>query len=217
MLPEDWVADGLRLHEPLAEAVAARQSGRTDELIALVGNKQATITTAAVEPDGSLRMFTTIDGTERGQDLRGDGTVPADSAIPPEWSDDKAARPNGQQHASMQVAEQAWRELGWLLWDRRRLRSGDVQIGLRCPDAIPAGEPLTVAIDGRRGLGLAVELTGLDGGNPIRGTVYWRDGVYEAVLPDLRPDVYTVAVRPLNKQATAIEELSTIVTVYTED
>ena len=218
VLPEDWVTDGLRLHDGLAEAVTDRDPRRTDELIAFFGNQQATVTTAAVQADGSLRMFTTIDGTERGKNWRGDGTVPADSAIPPEWPDDKEARPNGQQHASMQVAEQVWLELGHRLWDRPRPRSGgEVPLGVRCPEVVAAGEPLTVSIDGPRGLGLAIEAIGVDGGEPVRGAVSWQDGAYQAVVNDLSPDVYTVLVRRLNEQSTPVEELSTIVTVFTED
>ncbi|MFV0260566.1 MAG: esterase/lipase family protein [Acidimicrobiales bacterium] len=217
-----WVDDGLAFHDALADAVATRDPARTDELIPLVGNAQATPTTAVLDAKGRLRMFTTIDATERGRDWLGDGTVPSDSAAPPEWDANRVrstARPNGQQHASMQVSEQAWRELGWLLWDRPRLRDGEVRLGLRVPDVAPAGAPLTVNIDGPTGLGLVVEAVGIDGVDPYRATVYRRDGDggYEATLCDLPPDVYTVSVRPFDRRAKPVEELSTVVTVYTED
>ena len=84
-----------------------------------------------------------------GRDDRGDGTVPRDSATPPEWSNPALAKAVAQRHASMQLAASVQTEVER---DPDRCPSADVPAGSRSgyalPSAVPAGMPFEVTVDG---------------------------------------------------------------------
>jgi pimeloyl-ACP methyl ester carboxylesterase len=85
-------------------------------------------------------------------DQRGDGTVPARSSVPIEWTDTAEAIPNAQMHASMQSTGEAHDSLvNWLMpADTREFKGAAVDddrvIVLDCPAVIVLGQELEVSV-----------------------------------------------------------------------
>lgn len=217
VLPSDWVTAGLGFHRDLAAAVRVRDPKRTDVLDAFRGGLQPTITSASLSPAGVLTMHESSDGTTDGRDDRGDGTVPRDSATPPEWSNSALAKAVAQRHASMQLAESVQTELNVILTDSPRLMSGRVQIGMRLPSAIVAGQPFEVTVDGPSGLGLTAVISRLDGPpGVIRKQAKTAADHYQIRVGPLAAGLYDVKITRTSGTAAPVDEISDTVLVYSE-
>ena len=157
-----WVTAGLGFHRELAAAVGSADRSRTDTLHSFRGGLQPTMTTASLSANRVLTVHESSDGTEEGRDDRGDGTVPRDSATPPEWASPAWAKAVAQRHSSMHAAASVRTELAVMLSDAPRLMSAGQQIGVRVPTALPGGQPAQIVIDGPPGLGLTAILASAD-------------------------------------------------------
>ena len=220
VLPAAWVSDGLDFHAKLAAAVNTRAPSRTDTLDAFRGGLQPTLTTASLSTDGTLTAHESSDGTEGGRDDRGDGTVPRDSATPPEWVNPAHAKAVAQRHASMQLAPSVHTELNVLLTDAPRLMSGRAQVGLRLPGTVAAGQPFEVTVDGRADLGLAAEISSLDGSvGPRRATARWDDDEdrYRIRVGPLTPGLHDIRIIRSSSKAALVDEVSDTVLAYSDD
>ena len=217
ILPREWVAAGLGFHRDLAAAVQARDPKRTDVLDVFRGGLQPTLTSASLSPAGVLTMYESSDGTTDGQDDRGDGTVPRDSATPPEWSNPALAKAVAQRHASMQLAASVQTELNVILTDAPRLMTGRVQIGMRLPSAVATGNPFEVTVDGPPGLGLAAVISPLDRSTgPIRKLAKTADDRYQIRAGPLAAGLYDVTITRSSATAAPVDEVSDTVLVYSE-
>jgi pimeloyl-ACP methyl ester carboxylesterase len=220
VLPTAWVSDGLDFHRELAAAVNSRTASRTDTLDAFRGGLQPTLTSASLGGDGVLNMHESSDGTEDGRDDRGDGTVPRDSATPPEWTNPALAKAVAQRHASMQLAPSVHTELNVLLTDAPRLMSGRAQIGLRLPSAIAAGQRFVITVEGRAGLGLAAELRLIDGSATAmqRVPAKWDDDRdhYRMQVGPLTAGLHGVRVVRSSSRAPLVDEISDTVLAYSD-
>ena len=217
VLPADWVAAGLGFHRDLAAAVQARDRKRADVLDAFRGGLQPTLTSASLSPAGTLTVHDSSDGTPDGRDDRGDGTVPRDSATPPEWSNPALAKAVAQRHASMQLATSVQTELNVILTDAPRLMTGRVQIGVRLPSVVAAGKPFEVAVDGPPGLGLAAVLSPLGrSAGPIRKQAKTADDRYQIRVGPLAAGLYDVTITRSRSTAAPVDEISDTVLVYSE-
>ncbi len=217
VLPGDWVAAGLGFHRDLVAAVQARDPKRTDVLDAFRGGLQPTLTSASLSRAGDLIVHESSDGTADGRDDRGDGTVPRDSATPPEWSNPALAKAVAQRHASMQLAASVQTELNVILTDAPRLMTGRVQIGMRLPSAVVAGKPFDIAVDGPPGLGLAMMIRPVDrSANPILKQAKTAEDRYRVRVGPLAAGLYQVTVTRSSARAAPVDEISDTVLVYSE-
>lgn len=217
VLPADWVSAGLGFHRDLAAAVRARESKRTDVLDVFRGGLQPTLTSASLSSAGVLTVHESSDGTVEGRDDRGDGTVPRDSATPPEWSNPALAKAVAQRHASMQLAASVQTELNVILTDAPRLMTGRVQIGMRLPSAVPAGVPFEVTVDGPSGLGLTAVISPLGrSAGPIRKQAKSADDRYQIVVGPLTAGLYDVKITRSSGTAAPVDDVSDTVLVYSE-
>jgi hypothetical protein len=217
VLPEEWVAAGLGFHRELAAAADSADRSRTDTLDAFRGGLQPTMTTASLRPDRLLTVHESSDGTAEGRDDRGDGTVPRDSATPPEWSNPAWAKAVAQRHASMHEAASVRNELAVMLSDAPRLMSSRQQIGVRVPAAVPAGQAAQIAIDGPPGLGLTAVVVSADGHpNPIRKIAKRADSGYQVTLGVLAPGLYHVRIVRSSATSIPVDEVGDTILVYDE-
>ena len=196
ILPAAWVAAGVEFHQKLATAVASADRSRTDTLDAFRGGLQPTLTTASLSADRAMTAHESSDGTADGRDDRGDGTVPRDSATPPEWMNPSWAKAVAQRHASMHLAASVANELAVMLSDAPRLMAGRQQVGMRVPDPVAAGQSAEVAIDGPAGLGLMAVISSLDGSAaPTRKFAKWGGGRYRIPAGRVAPGALPLADR----------------------
>jgi pimeloyl-ACP methyl ester carboxylesterase len=217
VLPADWVAAGLGFHRDLAAAVHARAPKRIDALDAFRGGLQPTLTSASLSPAGVLTVHESSDGTADGRDDRGDGTVPRDSATPPEWSNPALAKAVAQRHASMQLAASVQTEVNVILTDAPRLMTGRVQIGMRLPSAVAAGKSFDIAVDGPPGLGLVAVIRSVDrSGDPIFKQAKTAGDRYRVHVGPLSVGLYEITVTRSSGRAAPVDEVSDTVLVYSE-
>ena len=217
VLPSNWVTAAMDFHRDLAAAVRSRDPERTDVLDAFRGGLQPTLTSASLSLGGVLTMHEESDGTPGGRDDRGDGTVPRDSATPPEWNNPTRAKAVAQRHASMQLAASVQTELDVILTDAPRLMTGRIQIGMRLPGAVAAGEPFAVTVDGPSGLGLAAVVSPLHGSDaPFRTRAKTAGGLYHMQIGPLAAGLYDVTISRSSSGATPVEDISDTVLVYSE-
>ena len=219
ILPATWVSDGLNFHRELAAAVNSRAPSRTDTLDAFRGGLQPTLTSASLTSDGTLTVHESSDGTQDGRDDRGDGTVPRDSATPPEWANPAQAKAVAQRHASMQLAASVHTELNVMLTDAPRLMGGRAQIGLRLPGPVPVGQPFEVTVDGRASLGLAAEISPLDGSaKSQRVTAKWDDDedCYRMHVGPLTPGLHDIRIVRSSSKAAPVDEVSDTILAYSD-
>jgi pimeloyl-ACP methyl ester carboxylesterase len=217
VLPANLVTAGLGFHRELTTAVQARDPMRTDLLDVFRGGLQPTLTSASLSSAGILTMHESSDGTSDGRDDRGDGTVPRDSATPPEWSNPALAKAVAQRHASMQLAASVQAELNVILTDAPRLMTGRVQIGMRLPSAVAAGKPFEVTADGPPGLGLAAVISPLDrSSGPIRKQAKTTDDRYQIRVGPLTAGLYNVTITRSSGKAAPVDEVSDTVLVYSD-
>jgi hypothetical protein len=217
ILPTGWVSAGLGFHRELAEAVRSRDPSRMDTLDAFRGGLQPTLTSASLGLDRVLTVYESSDGTEQGRDDRGDGTVPRDSATPPEWANPAWAKAVAQRHASMQLASSVATELSVMLTDAPRSMAGQAQIGMRLPSAVPANQPFEVTIDGPAGLGLTAVVHSLDGSiGPVRKSAKKAGGGYRVRIGALPAGLYGVRITRSSGTSVPVDEVSDTVLVFAE-
>lgn len=218
ILPSGWVSDGLGFHRELAEAVSSRDPKRTDALDAFRGGLQPTLTSAALGTGRALTVYESWDGTADGENYAGDGTVPRDSATPPEWSNQSWAKAVAQRHAKMQLAPSVQTELNVMLTDAPRRMSAGAQIGMRLSRAVPAGQPFDVTVYGPSGLGLTAVVDSLDGtAGPLKKIAKTdADGNYHIRIGPLAAGLYDVRIVRSNSKSAPIDEVSDTLLVYSE-
>ena len=217
ILPTDWVSAGLGFHRELDAAVRLRDPARKNTVDAFRGGLQPTLASASLGPDRVLSVYESSDGTEQGQDNRGDGTVPRDSATPPEWTNPAWAKAVAQRHASMQLASSVRTELSVMLTDAPRLMVGRAQIGMRLPSAVPAGQPFDVTIDGPPGLGLTAVVHSLEGSmGPIRVPGKIAGGRYRVRVGDLAAGLYGIRIVRSGSGSPPVDEVSDTILVFAE-
>lgn len=217
VLPRDWVSAGLGFHSELAEAVRSRDLKRTDALDAFRGGLQPTLTSAALGLDRVLTAHESCDGHAEGESYGGDGTVPRDSATPPEWTNPAWSKAVAQRHAKMQLAPSVRTELNVLLTDAPRRMSAGVQLGLRLPQAVSAGQPFDVIVTGPPGLGLTAVVSSLDGGAPVRKAAKTDgDGQYRMRVGPLAPGLYDVTVVRSNSKSAPVDEVSDTLLAFSD-
>jgi len=209
-LPPDAVAHGLGFHADIAAAVA-RNSAPSYELHAFAGKRQATWQSLTHDL-GELRYWR----RQRGQDHRGDGTVPLFSAIPPEWASTEMATCQAVRHGGLCSDATV---LDLVLDKVEPLDMGEVlappcELGLDIPEVAGAGEPLSIRADSdRQDLLLHASLKDpATGGNAAQARMIPdQDGGYHASLAALpgtwRVVVEAVAERPVVR----VEDLVTVV------
>lgn len=218
ILPSSWVSDGLGFHRELAAAVSSRDPKRTDTLDAFRGGLQPTLTSAALGAGRVLAVYESWDGTAQGENYRGDGTVPRDSATPPEWSNQSWAKAVAQRHAKMQLAPSVQTELNVMLTDAPRRMSVGAQIGVRLSRAVPAGQPLDVTVYGPSGLGLTAVVDSLDGtAGPVRKIAKTdSDGNYHIRVGPLAAGLYDIRIVRSSSKSAPVDEVSDTLLVYSE-
>jgi pimeloyl-ACP methyl ester carboxylesterase len=145
-LPAAAVARGLAFHQEIAAAVA-RNSAPPYQLHAFAGKRQATWQSLALDP-GQRRYLR----EQRGQDHRGDGTVPLFSAVPPEWANTEMATSLAARHGGL-CSDAAVLDL--ILDKIEPLDLGDVlappcELGLDLPEVAGASAPLRVRVESDR-------------------------------------------------------------------
>ena len=168
-LDRAMLQDALRFHAAIRIPAEARPLGETSYLQRVIFNRrQHTLHSASARGDGleMLRSYPVLDGgTWREDDARGDGTVPAQSAVPIEWDDTGDAVPNAQKHTAIQATREAQDSISnWLRpADARgfkgRVVSDDDVFVLDVAPVIAQGEPLEVTVSAGRGTFATVEVT----------------------------------------------------------
>lgn len=217
ILPADWVSAGLGFHKALAAACRCRDRSRTDALDAFRGGLQPTPTSASMGLDRVLTFHESSDGTDEGRDDRGDGTVPRDSATPPEWANPAWAKAVAQRHASMQLASSVRTELSVMLTDAPRPMAGQAQIGMRLPSAVPASQSIEVTIEGPAGLGLTAVIHPLDGSmDPMRKPAKRAGGRYRVRIDPLPAGLYGVRITRSTGTSVPVDEVSDTILVFNE-
>jgi hypothetical protein len=147
------VADGARFHAELD--AAHKEMAAAYELQPIVGTKQATVTTAAIDGE-RLELLETIDGA----DEAGDATVPRLSATPAGLPPDAAGvHWIAARHGALQSSAASLDQLEGVLTANPVLHRGlpPLELGLRVPELVLAGEriPLDATVDGDAALELA--------------------------------------------------------------
>jgi hypothetical protein len=217
ILPTACVSAGLGFHRELDTAARSRDRSRIDTLDAFRGGLQPTLTSAFLGTDRTLTVYESSDGTEQGRDDRGDGTVPRDSATPPEWANPAWAKAVAQRHASMQLASSVRTELNVMLTDAPRSMADRAQVGIRLPNAVPDNQEFELAIDGPAGLGLMVVIHSLDDSvSPIRKSAKKVDGRYAVRIGLLPAGLYSVKITRSSSKSAPIDDVSDTVLVFAE-
>jgi len=145
-LPADAITHGLAFHQEVAAAVT-RNSSLPYQLHAFAGKRQATW--QSLTSDNGRRQYRRH---QRGQDHRGDGTVPLFSAVPPEWADTGMATCQAVRHGGL-CSDSTVIDL--VLDKIKPLDMGEVlapacELGLDIPDVADTSEPLDIAVDSDR-------------------------------------------------------------------
>jgi hypothetical protein len=145
-LPAAAVAHGRALHEEIAAAVA-RNSAPPYQLHAFAGKRQATWQSVTLD-HGRHRYWR----KQRGQDHRGDGTVPLFCAVPPEWGSTEMATCRAVRHGGLSSDNAV---LDLVLDKIEPLDLGEVlappcELGLDIPEVAGTGQPLRVRVESDR-------------------------------------------------------------------
>lgn len=156
-LPQSIRDHALEFHREIAAAVTANGTNRPS-YSPILCHRQATVYWASVGASG-------LEGRRPVEmHLRGDGTVPRSSAIPPEWVDrGSGAFANGR-HASLHHTAGAWEQIMGILTGsapRRAMAEGEELI-VDAPEYVVPGEEWTVtarALSGSESLALVVEVS----------------------------------------------------------
>lgn len=143
-LPTAMVADAMAFHEALKAAEAARPAS-LDMTHAIVGIKQPTDTTAAIQGDA---VVTYVD--YQGTNLYGDGTVPLTGAVRADLElDSNRLRRIADQHGNLQCNKAALEEIEGILTGQDIRVRAPITIDPRVtvPELVLAGEELPVDVE----------------------------------------------------------------------
>ena len=220
VLPRKWVEEGIGFHDDLAKAVANREPNRTDDLIPFRGGLQPTPTTALKHSDGTLVMVDTTDATENGRDQRGDGTVPRDSATPPEWTTGllALAKSVSQRHASMQVADSVFTELETILTDAPGRLAVRGELALSAPSTIRAGTPFDVFAEAPKGSALVASVAAVeDPHRAVTKTMKLADERWRARMPALEDGFYQISISAPPGAGTTVDPLTDYLVAVRDD
>ena len=189
------LADGVRFHQEIERGVS-RATWTSGALVPVLGIHQTTFLTSRIEKS-SLIGVRTIEGDE---DDRGDGTVPALSAYPPELRrQPKLLREHPAQHGHFPDNEAARNHIHTILrGDKRAYRGPEdaFSLDLVLKPEYPAGQPVRLALSApadRDELAVSVVFTSSNEIETTYSAVNLGTGRYELVVL-LEPDVYTVTV-----------------------
>lgn len=209
-LPTAMVEHGLGFHDEIAAAVGSNPPSPY-QVHAFAGKRQPTwqSLTAAHGRRTYLRL-------QRGQDHRGDGTVPLFSAVPPEWDSTEDAICQAVRHGSLCLAEVV---LDLVLDKIDPLDLGDVlsppcELGLDVPDITESGRPLDVRVDSdREDLLVHARLEDPETGEPAAEARMIPDGA-GGYLASFEPEPGTwrvVAEAIAERPRVVVEDLITVI------
>jgi pimeloyl-ACP methyl ester carboxylesterase len=174
-LDRSMLQDALRFHHAIREPVENREASETPYVQHVIFNRrQHTMHSAALDGE-RLQLFRSYPVNEAGkwreEDARGDGTVPAQAAVPIEWDDTAQGVTNAQKHAGIPATKEAQEAIRNWLWplDARGFR-GDVPddqvIVLDVPAVVEPGLPLTVTVSSTRDAFVTIEVIDPSTGQP---------------------------------------------------
>lgn len=176
----------VRFHAAIRNPVVARMDAGEPPpytLRCFVNRRQPTILSALLhqgELQASLMDPLAAPGAAPDLANRGDGTVPAVSAIPIEWDDTSAAVPVAAKHVGMPASVTVLEALrNWIRpQDARAYMGGGAEdrdvLGVSVPPAIVLGEHLVVRLDALRAANVTVRLTRIDNESAPRTAIRVR-------------------------------------------
>lgn len=212
-LSTGMVADGMRFHEQLIEAAAARLGAY--DLHPFTGRRQPTATTASVS-GATVCPVETIEGADEG----GDGTVPCLAAVPPGTrTDSPIIRWIPDRHGALPGNRALLDELEGVLsapQGVRRGAPGAVEVGVRVEELVMTGEEITVevAVTGEP-VGLQASVLH-ESGTQVGGPVRLRNAGpgQRAVLGPLPAGAYNVIVGGVGTRAAVVPPVTSTVLVW---
>jgi hypothetical protein len=209
---------GLNFHADLAAAVRSRGAA-SYELICFRGAEQPTPVSASLSHAG-FQCRETIDGISGG----GDGVVPDDSGVPPEWEHASRAKNAGGKHSSMSNGKRLREELRVALRHAGRLMAPAVEVAARAPTELQAGQSFEVEVTCVVGAGGRVPKLNLEVTvEPVESStlkqhvsypVTRHGDTYCAVVNGLGPGLYRLRVSRANARARDINNLVDSLVVY---
>ncbi|WP_405629584.1 hypothetical protein OG933_29005 [Streptomyces sp. NBC_00016] len=198
-LDSSLLEDAGAFHTEIREAARerVRRGGSDHQCLPVIGVRQPTATTAALEGE-RLRLIETILGEDEG----GDGRVPRFAAFPDEVPmNSPAARSAFARHGALKTHEGVRDDLyDWLAPAPRVYRGPRVAypMGLRVPDEVPTGRCLPVratAGSSSDELTVLARLERPDGSREEHTLRNLGDGRYGGALPTRTAGAYRVTVR----------------------
>lgn len=191
-LESERVRDAAGFHQRISNAVRGHNEY---DLSVIKGHVQPTALSARIKGDRiePLRTY-------KGEDLRGDGTVPRGSSHPPEWTNgDADAIFAAQKHGSLQNTDGVLDQLYGVLTGHLGKWMGGERVGLDMPTIVSAGDaiPVTAISDGGDDT-LALQASIADeSGAPCMEPELMNnagDGRYAVELKALKPGSYRITV-----------------------
>jgi pimeloyl-ACP methyl ester carboxylesterase len=217
-LPTAMVTDAMAFHTALRDAEAARASDVAASTHAIVGTKQATLTTVTLTSTGDAVGGGPAQGHDSyGPDnLFGDGTVPLTGAVRsgvPLTS--PVLRRIADKHGNLQRNQAAFDEIEGILTgeDVVVLAPGDVEPSVTVAELLLPDEPLDVEVRLPENHGLRVALLDERGHEVDVRSPRPAGGVARARFTDLPPGAYTVQVGGL-APGSPVAEVSSDVIVW---
>jgi pimeloyl-ACP methyl ester carboxylesterase len=179
----------------------------------IVGVRQATSQSARLE-GGNVVTLRSYDGV----DTDGDGTVPLQSATPPEWVDGHLEVFSADRHATLQNADSVLIQLDGLLRDERvRFRAAPVEIGLDLDDVFEPAEPVRFAVRASKpGVPMMATIVDRSNGAEVARTTF--TGVEEWDAVELAPvPTGTYELRVAGLGAPPAKPVSDVFVVFGEE
>jgi hypothetical protein len=204
-LDRDMLQDALRFHAAIRVPAEGRPPAETGYHQRVIFNRRQHTLHSASARGGGLEMFRSYPvldgGTWREDDARGDGTVPAQSAVPIEWDDTGDAIPNAQKHTGIQATREAHDTISnWLRpadardFKGREVADDDVFV-LDVAPVIGQGEPLEVTVSAGRGTYATVEVTDESTGQTRSQPVAVTDEPRTLIFSGLSDGVHKVTAK----------------------
>ncbi|MDP9422432.1 MAG: hypothetical protein M3Q19_06300 [Pseudomonadota bacterium] len=197
-LDAGMVADAFAFHKGINDKAA---QGTKYEVFPLKGIIQPTFQTAALRTGRivPLHIF-------KGEDRKGDGTVPRRSSHPPEWANDGKAVFFSQQHPSLQADSDLHRQIDGILTSdadtflnmRAEQDIGGDRLGIDLPEMVASGHSLEIVAKSDLGddeIRLQAELRHEDGRR--LPSVLLRPeggGRHQASIGEIAPGAYQVRI-----------------------
>lgn len=211
-LDTGMAADGMRFHDELDAAAAARPAGSYD-LHPIVGIRQATYTTARVAR-GAIEPVETIDGVGEA----GDATVPRLAATPKETRPDSPIiRWIADQHGSLQCNKALLDELEGVLTARPVIHKGPaaMKLGVRTDPLVLVGEDLSIEATVIDPTKIALQARVIDErGREVARIALGPKEKYRATLKPLPPGGYQIVVGGIGAAATRVAPVTCTVLVW---